>query len=341
MNENYFSIIIPVYNGEKHIENCIKKLLKQSYKNFEIIVINDGSTDHTSELVSDFASAYCDTIKQINIENHGVSVARNIGIRSAKGNYLLFIDADDYLDIDALKMLNNILSENHYDMILFGFTVRGSDNRNNDTKVLKKLANNKAVKNSELMKYIISTSNNILGYVWRALYSRTMLINHNVFFPEGIKISEDYMFLLNAVHSSQNILVLDKELYNYCINEDSMSIKYIPSLMKDMMFVNQWMYNTIVKNHEELKMGYYCCVANTYLRFVQNAFRNKNAQFFKICKEVVYKKHFYQIQSVLNIVWKYPIGFNKKSYIGILLFRFHLDFIYWLLFTCKEKIVYK
>lgn len=336
MNKIFFSIIIPVYNGEKHIEKCIQKLLKQTYDKFEIIIINDGSTDKTSKIVNEY-TFLDDRVKLINKENQGVSVSRNTGIKNAHGDYILFVDSDDYLDEDALSILNSLLVIQKCDLLIYGFNVLGSSNRFNDTKTLRVLSRNREVSKEEFLKALVSTKNNVLGYIWRAAYSRDMIITNNILFPDGIKISEDYMFLLNAANSSKKIIISDKELYYYCINEESMSIKYIPSLLEDMNFVNKWMYNEVVSNNEYLLMGYYCCVANTFLRFVQNSFRNKESSFQKTCKMIILKKRTYQFQFVLNKVWMHPTFFDKKSYFGILLFKLHLDFLYWILFVCKER----
>lgn len=340
MKKNFFSIIVPVYNGEKHIENCIQKLLKQSYDNYEIIVVNDGSSDKTSEIVSKYVLSH-DKIRLINKENQGVSVARNVGIENAQGDYILFVDSDDYLDENALNTLDSLLEQRKCDLLIYGFTVLGSSNRFNDTETLKVMIENSKMNKNDLLKALISTKNNILGYIWRAAYSRKMLLTNDILFPDGIKISEDYMFLLNAVNSSKDVLVSDKELYYYCINEESMSIKYIPSLLEDMTFVNKWMYDTLVNDNEYLLTGYYCCVANTFLRFVQNSFRNKNRSFRKTCKMIISKKRTHQFQFALDKIWRYPTLFDKKSYFGILLFKLHLDFIYWILFVCKERIKQK
>ena len=340
MKNIFFSIIVPVYNGEKHINKCIQNLLRQSYDNFEIIIVNDGSTDNTSQIVSKYESSN-NKIRLINKKNNGVSIARNIGIKNAQGDYIIFVDADDYLDVNALHILINLLYQKRHDLLIYGFTVLGSSNRLNDTETLKTMIKNSRVDKNDLLKAIISTKNNILGYIWRAAYSKTMLLDNDILFPDGIKISEDYMFLLNVVNSSKNILISDEELYYYCINEESMSIKYIPSLLEDMTFVNKWMYDTIVNNNDYLLTGYYCCVANTFIRFVQNSFRNKGMSFRKTCKMIVIKKHTHQFQFALNKIWRHPTLFDKKSYIGILLFRLHLDLLYWILFVCKERLKQK
>lgn len=328
------SIIIPVYNGEKHIQKCLDKVLKQTYPNIEIIVLNDGSTDATQEILKEYKKK-SGNIKIINKKNTGVSDTRNIGIKKAKGDFIIFLDSDDFLEDDAIDKMIKKTSDKDIDMLLFGFKVLGSKNRLNDTETLKKISSSQNVK-EDLLKSIISTKNNIFGYIWRAMYSKRMLLTNDILFPNGIKISEDYMFLLNSIYHSNTILIDANEYYLYNINDQSMSIKYIPTLLNDMLFVNQWMYSKIVKNNVELIDGYYCCMCNTYLRFVQNTIRNKKLPLnekIKLIKRIKHEKNFSQY---INKEWYKYKKFPLKTFLSLIVFKFNLDVLYILLFNFKE-----
>lgn len=329
------SIIIPVYNGEQHISKCIEDLLKQTYSNIEIIVVNDGSEDSTAQIVNEWRIRD-NRVKPIHKENTGVSDTRNIGIASANGNYIIFVDSDDFLLHQAIEQLADKVYVNKSDMILFGFSVVGSKNRSNDTDALIRINKSSNMK-EEIIHSILATNNNIFGYIWRAIYLKNMLLDNNIIFPKGIKISEDYMFLLNAVNCSQNITIDPCEYYIYVINESSMSIKYIPTLLHDMTYVNDWMYESLVKCKESLYEGYYCSVCNTYLRFVQNTIRNRNINFRQKLKLIQQSKKEYNFQKEINKVWYKYKNFTIKSEVGMVLFRFHLDFVYAFLFELKEK----
>ncbi|HAB66354.1 MAG TPA: glycosyltransferase family 2 protein, partial [Firmicutes bacterium] len=110
------SIIIPVYNGEKFIEDCINSILKQTYSNYEIVLVNDGSVDKTREIIESFDN---EKIRLFNIENNGVSNARNFGIEHATGDYILFVDADDKIDNKTLEILINKQKEYDVDIIRY------------------------------------------------------------------------------------------------------------------------------------------------------------------------------------------------------------------------------
>ena len=101
-----FSIIVPVYNVEEYIDDCLKSIFNQSFKDFEVIVVNDGTKDNSMDIVKNY------DVKVINQENAGLSAARNTGVKSSTGEYLLFIDSDDYIEKDLLKNINNNLKDN-------------------------------------------------------------------------------------------------------------------------------------------------------------------------------------------------------------------------------------
>ena len=329
------SIIIAVYNGSKHIKSCLEGIMQQTYQETEIIVLNDGSIDNTESILNTIIKEN-KNIKVINKNNTGVSDTRNLGIKIATGEYILFLDSDDFLEKNAIeKMISKVDNEN-IDMLVFGFKVLGCNNRLNDTNNLKNLLHSKDVK-CDLINSIISTKNNIFGYVWRAMYSKKLLMSNNILFPKGVKIYEDYMFLLNAIYHSNKILVDENEYYLYNINEQSMSIKYIPTLLEDMLFVNEWMYDTIVKNNINLIDGYYCCMCNTYLRFVQNIVRNNNLNTKQRIKLVKKIKKEYKFKQYIKKEWYRYDRFNLKTFISLVMFRFNMDNIYILLFTLKEN----
>ena len=112
------SVIVPVYNVEKYLDKCLTSLIKQTYKNFEIIVINDGSIDNSLAICNKYANKY-DNVKVYDYKNAGVAHARNVGIKKATGDYLLFVDSDDYIDEKLLENLNEFLKKNDCDIVCF------------------------------------------------------------------------------------------------------------------------------------------------------------------------------------------------------------------------------
>lgn len=335
MKNSLVSIVVPVYNGEKHIKNCVQSLLEQTYENIELLIVNDGSRDNTELVLKDIQKADA-RIRIINQENQGVSCARNTGIINAHGKYLLFLDSDDLLEKNAIELLMNN-NEEGTDLIIYGFKVNGNGNRKNDTEVLKSLKQCDADKN-KILGTVLSTKNSLYGYAWRSAYSVNFLKSKDIFFPDGIKISEDYYFFVKSIYYADKISIVDKELYDYQLGESSMSIKYIPSLLHDMNYVNEWIYENIVKNNKAFLNGYNCMVANTYLRFAQNSFRDRERSFIKICLDVIKHKRKFKYINYIKKIWSNRSNFDLKSQISVILFRFHLDFIYFVLFKLKVMI---
>lgn len=326
------SIIIPVYNGEKHIEKCINNVLKQTYKNLEIIIINDGSKDKTENILDEIQKLD-NRIKIINKENTGVSDTRNFGINIATGEYIMFLDSDDYLQKNCIKELVKLINKNNNDLILFGFKVLGDNKRKNDTENLKEIKNKE-----EALKAIIATKKNIYGYIWRAIYSKKMLIENNILFPVGIKIYEDYLFLTKCIFYSNGLGITTKEYYNYVLGETSMSTKYIPTLSYDTNFVNEEIYKDIIIKKPELIKGYECVVCNRYLRIVQNIMKNSNQKFYTNVKKIRDIKKKYKYDIYICKALKRREEFSTKDYIAFYLFSLNLECIYMLLFKIKQKI---
>ena len=124
---NLFSVVIPIYNIEKYISECIDSVLNQSYKNIEILLVNDGSEDN-SQSICEFYSKKDNRVRLINKKNGGLSSARNKGIEVARGNYIIFLDGDDYWDDEnALEKINNNLEESKADVLLLGLKKRFED----------------------------------------------------------------------------------------------------------------------------------------------------------------------------------------------------------------------
>ena len=180
------SIIVPVYNAEKTIERCIKSILKQTYNNIEIIIVNDGSTDNSLHICYEL-SKLDKRIIVIDTVNKGVSVARNIGIEKAKGDYIAFVDADDYVKENMYEKMVNYAEVNKVNLVFCNYE------EFNDKCTSKKIeqfnlkdAKNNTMHNTDIIKRLISISeDSIFGSCWRTLFSRKLIIDNNIKFTEN------------------------------------------------------------------------------------------------------------------------------------------------------------
>lgn len=214
------SIIMPVYNKENYIEKCIKSIIGQSFTDWELIIINDGSTDFTLEICQQFSDA---RIKIISVENSGVSKARNLGLSKAEGEYITFVDGDDYLDSDYLKCL----FKPQYDMSMCGLTKV----KKNGEVIKKIFPINDGEKNTdEVFKYFYreQMDSGIYGFVAGKMVKRSLLEENKIRFNPYITLAEDYDFFLKVydklnklcyVHSAGYFYLQDIENIDNCLDD--------------------------------------------------------------------------------------------------------------------------
>lgn len=214
------SIIIPVYNSEKYLLECVHSIMNQSYEYLEIIIINDGSTDNSLSCCYELQNED-KRIKVIDIENAGVSNARNIGIKESNGELLMFVDADDYIDKDfVFTLLSNC--KNAYSLSLCGYyKVDKKKHEVNYFKSLKKIRNNKIYKT-------ICRDSRIWNQVWNKIYIKDIIIKNNIFFNPEIKVGEDLLFNFQYAQFINEVIYISKPLYYYrCSPNSVMSTKHI------------------------------------------------------------------------------------------------------------------
>jgi len=213
---NLISIIIPAYNAEKYIENCLESCLNQSYKNIEVIVVNDGSTDKTAIIVENYSSNDS-RIKIVSTENGGVSRARNIGIDASNGDYLTFVDADDRLLPNALEIMLKVLHENSADIVAAKtFAMQIGEQKN----IPESSYNTEIWQNYEAVSKSLDDHPATYSAVAK-IYKKEAL--KGVRFPEGYKIHEDSYFIFELLASCPRMVVLDAYVYKVYLSPNSAS----------------------------------------------------------------------------------------------------------------------
>ena len=191
------SVIIPAYNVSKYVKRCILSLLNQTYKNIEIIVINDGSTDNTLEIIKKY------DVKVIDEENSGgASVPRNVGIKHSTGDYITFVDADDYVDKNYIEDMVKLIETKNYDIIetplLFEANLKDKSLLYTEYKLEKK----------ESFDFKNEYFNNELRYVIGVFYKREVI--QDIYFDERVRCYEDNMFNLRVKLRSKSYLLYPK-----------------------------------------------------------------------------------------------------------------------------------
>lgn len=214
------SIIVPIYKSEKNIRRCIESIINQTYSNIEIILVDDGSPDKSIDICKEYSSR--DTrIKVIQKQNGGVSSARNIGIKNAKGDLICFVDSDDEIDCSMIKYFIEKYNEGLYDFIFSNYTSIVSKGSEVET-------HNLLVKefNGEITDFLnvfeeYSVNNNLLNTPWGKLYRRDIIEKNKIKFPEDISVGEDKIFVLHYLNYCKKISCIPKCLYKYYVYSKS------------------------------------------------------------------------------------------------------------------------
>ncbi|MDR2933910.1 MAG: glycosyltransferase [Rickettsiales bacterium] len=210
------SIIIPVCNSEKFLKRCLASVVNQTYKNIEIICVNDGSTDSSLKILQQYAKKY-KFIKIISQKNQGQSVARNVGLEKMNGKYVMFCDSDDTLEVDACECMLKTITDNNVDIVLCDCNIIIPQNM--DSEIGKNLHVKKFGKFKLNQKSIL----NIPLALWSKIFKADIIKNNKISFPDNIRKSEDYYFIYTYLLSSNSIFFLKNKLYNYYIRENSVA----------------------------------------------------------------------------------------------------------------------
>ncbi len=210
--KNKISVIIPVYKSEPYLNKCLDSVVNQTYANLEIICVDDGSPDNSIVILQDYAGRD-KRIKIIRQENMGLSDARNNGFAVATGEWVHYLDSDDWLDSNYFDvMLNSALQANA------PVAVSGFDNENAYNGSINY---DKYIVLKTLRERVRGTKVIANNYVWRYLAKRKFLIDNNLNFPRGLRAMEDAFFSLELVRLADCIAVAPHALYHYCLNETS------------------------------------------------------------------------------------------------------------------------
>lgn len=197
------SIIVPVYNASSFISKCIRSILNQKFRNFELLLINDGSTDNSLELCQEFA-ANDDRVKVFNRKNHGVSATREFGIQNAQGEYTLFVDSDDWIDENMLQDMFYAAKTNNADLVGSNFY-----EVYNDRKILNRTYYNTK---EEFTRDVIKSH---WGVVWKILVKKEIYVKNDIHFPININGGEDYVVCVKLLLNSEKVISVDKAFYFY------------------------------------------------------------------------------------------------------------------------------
>lgn len=318
MEKELVSIIVPIYNGEKYIEKCIKSINRQTYKEIEIVVINDGSTDKTKKILEQLGR------KQKNItifhekENRGTAVCKNIGIQHSKGKYIFFVDSDDTIEENAINEMLNILKKNKGDAIrtTYVFDYDGKIVKGNE-KIEKTIFTHNR-KDALIQKFLLDQIHGFCSGVF--LLKKDLIIKNNIRFKEDMTIMEDFIFLLEIIKNS-----------NITITSDLVTLYYYQNnagLTKSYQNIEKRWYNI------KVRLDYTIKIIQQYKsleKYQEDSIRYLISMYIKSTKYIFLKKADLQEERqnvedlkkiVNNLINKYQIDTNKFNLICKIIYYF-------------------
>lgn len=284
------SIIVPVYNCEKYLEKCLESIL-QNKDDYEIILVDDGSTDKSSNICDKYSQEY-NFIKVQHKFNSGVSSARNYGIRNSSGEYIMFVDADDLLE----KNWNDII-----------FKLKDAD-----IYYYNNIISIKATK-SEMLQYIVGNNNaNIyLSGPYSKTFKRDFIINNNITFDENIINGEDMLFNIKCLLSTNHYEIINKAFYNYRISNQQATKRFKPTIIEsDKRFhesLKKLLNNYKINNSQKKEIISYCKnnAVKTILNRISYIRTYKEAKiYYKFLEENEYKDTIFNNSGIINYLCK-------------------------------------
>lgn len=265
----FFSIIIPAYNAEEYIERCLDSVVNQLYDNYEIIVINDGSTDNTAEVIERkyLKSGSERNIKLFTIKNAGVSNARNVGLREAKGEYVIFLDSDDWIQPESLITLyQNIISSN-CDILILNYLINWGGGKIKKSSFIKK---EEIISSECAINYFVSGK--ISNSPWDKVFRRSIVFDNNLKFPKDIKMGEDAVFVAQFLLYAKKIRLIDMAIVNYMQNTagvtKSPNVQHLYQLDLALQLIVDSYSSKVDSNKLQL---FYLCQMTNLARHIENS----------------------------------------------------------------------
>ena len=308
------SILMPVYNAEKYLNETIDTIKNQSFSNWELIIVDDGSIDNSKEICTKLMNDD-KRIKYIFQENLGVSHTRNVALENAQGKYIVFVDSDDLIHEDYLKILINSIEKNNSDISVCNFIERKISNTGKVEDITREFYPKEVMEMSEMKDYIMDFGNSgLLNPLWNKIYKREIIENNNITFDEKVETGEDFIFNLQYFRKVKKISFIKESLYYYIRrNNNSITYKYIENMYEKGWEIH-WLLESFLKD-----MGFYneenaYVLYGNHLTGVFSAFLNL---YHDHCKLTSKEKRSY-IKKIISKSYVKECAANRKKDKGII-----------------------
>lgn len=263
------SIIIPIYNAEQYLRVCIDSIISQTYRDWEILAVVDGGSDSSAEIMQEYACSD-DRIKVTVKSNEGVSVARNVGLQQATGEYILFCDADDVMMPNALQTIVDTLRQNTVDYLRYEF--KSIDEKGQDL-----YPNYEAIKRRKHAGMVVNASSCITDiirnefFLWSGAFRRSIIETNNILFLPGCTYNEDTLFIMQFLQYSCTHLYIPKVLYGYRKNSNAVTSHFTEKNYEDVKRVFKELQQVYDNAEGEFKQSVRAVIEHIGLTIYQNA----------------------------------------------------------------------
>lgn len=252
-SEDLISCIVPVYNASKYLDKCVNSIINQTYNNIELILINDGSEDNSGSICDSFIRKD-NRVRVFHIENHGVSYARNFGLKKAKGKWIYLADADDWLELNMLETLHSVAEKEGASIVFCNYI-----NEFNSKSIIPQIKYPNT--RNELFYQFMKFPTVFMNAPWNKLFLKEIIDENNLHFEDCIKICEDLLFSFEFCWLVQKYAFCNEPLYHYNRTNEFAATKNIKeSYVEDKIFVT----DKIVKILSEENASLYENLINTF-----------------------------------------------------------------------------
>lgn len=333
------SVIVPVYNVEKYLSRCIDSLIRQSYSNIEILLVDDGSKDESLSICKEY-EAKDSRIHVFHKENEGLGLTRNYGVEQATGEYITFVDSDDYLTLDAIDSMVKKAVETDADVVIASHYYK---NKKQEIELSERLYCGTEIKEILMVHMMGNNGNQLdaLSYTaWGKLYKKEIFTKNRLLFPSERKLMwEDLAFSVEAYPLCEKVYILHKPVYYYCFNEGSLTHTYKPNKINLVMILYRYMKKRI----QELNLSadakfrldtnfighIRTCIKLEVFYVKQNGFKKTIQNIRKICSR----------KDVQTLIKSYPkTSFNRMQFVyDIAMERMWIYVIYFLTWLQNKK----
>lgn len=285
------SIIIPIYNTGIYLHKCITSILSQKMTDFELILVDDGSKDDSGAICDEYAKKDS-RVKVIHKQNEGVSIARNTGIEVAEGEYIGFVDSDDWIEPDMYETLYNLATSKECDIVMCD-AVTKYDDKPDEEDTISQLSGGNLLCKKDIYPELLRE---MAGAAWRCIYKKEILKDNSVIFPPNIPFSEDRIFNILAMGYAEKIYYTKTPFYNRYIRKGSAVNKYYNDMIELILVTKTAIMNALDKawnGDGEYKKAYedqtldliFVAINNEFFEDAKGTFFQKYNNVKKICNK--------------------------------------------------------